>query len=36
METYIILHAIYYPIKHRVKSHLPSAGIITSSLYSPR
>jgi len=24
------------PFKSQVKSHLPSAGIVTSSLYSPR
>ena len=26
---------IHEPFKHRVKSHLPSAGIIRSSPYSP-
>jgi hypothetical protein len=31
-----ILHVSRIRVKHRVKSHLPSAGIIRSSPYSPR
>ena len=36
LEAHHILHVSRIRVKRRIKSHLPSAGIIRSSLYSPR